>query len=237
MKILITNDDGYYATGINLLIEKASKLGEVFVVAPHSEQSATSHAIKVRQHMKYIKYDDHHYAIDSTTADCVRFAFYGLKLDVDLVLSGVNKGFNVGEDIWYSGTLSAVFESASLNKKAIGFSCDREGFEGFIDKFDEIMKYFEDNKLFDYGNLYNVNIPRNPQGIRITHQGNCNFENYFLIEEDKIYQDGYPIHEKDKSRMNIDVSCVMNDYISITPLTSDRTDINVYKMLKSKLDK
>lgn len=238
MRILITNDDGYNAEGIKLLIEKAQKYGEVFVVAPMNEQSAMSHAITVRRKIRYIEYDDHHYSIDSTTADCVRFASYGLKLDYDMVFSGVNKGFNVGEDIWYSGTLSAVFESDSVGKKAIGFSCDKEGFDGFIKCFDEVMEYINQNKLLDYCNLYNINFPINPKGILITHQGKCNFDNYFNFEGDYVYQDGYPSHDNNKLKLEIDVPCVMNDYISITPMTSDRTDFNAYNCIKKKcLDK
>lgn len=235
MKILVTNDDGYNATGIKLLIEKAKKYGEVFVVAPINEQSAMSHAITVRRKIKYVKYDDHSYAIDSTTADCVRFASYGLKLDFDIVFSGVNKGFNVGEDIWYSGTLSAVFESDSIRKKAIGFSCDKEGFDGFIEWFDKVMEFINKNKLFDYCNLYNINFPINPKGILLTHQGKCNFDNYFNFDGDYVYQDGYPSHDNNKLKLDIDVPCVMNDYISITPMTSDRTDFNAYEAIKNKL--
>lgn len=235
MRILVTNDDGYNAEGIKLLIEKASKYGEVFVVAPMFEQSAMSHALTVRKKIKYVKYDDHHFSIDSTPADCVRFAYYGLKLDFDIVFSGVNKGFNVGEDIWYSGTLAAVFECDSINKPAIGFSCDKNGFDGFIKSFDMVMEYIKNNKLLDYCQLYNVNFPIKTKKILLTHQGKCNFDNYFIFDEDGVCQDGYPKHENSKLKLDIDVPCVMNDYISITPLTSDRTDLTAYKSLKNKL--
>ena len=235
MRILITNDDGINAIGIKLLIEKAKKYGEIYVVAPKEEMSATSHAINVRGKIEYKKIDDRTYYVASTPGDCVRFAYYGLKLDFDMIFSGVNKGFNVGEDIWYSGTVAAVFEANSLKKKAIAFSCDRESFDGFITHFDEVMDYIYNNHLFDYCELLNVNFPKNPKGIRITRQGLCNFITYFDTDEHYTSQEGYPNFENDIDKLHYDTSCVMNDYISITPLTSDRTNIKAYEKMSKDL--
>ena len=235
MRILITNDDGIEAYGIKLLIERARKYGDVIVVAPKNEMSATSHAINVRTYFEYKQIDSNTYYVDSTTADCIRFAYYGLKLDFDMIFSGVNKGFNVGEDIWYSGTLSAVFESDSLKKRAIAFSCDRESFDGFVKEFDNVMKYIEDNKLFDYCEMLNVNFPKDPKGIKITRQGECNFITYYDFDGNKAMQQGIPTFENDLDKLEFDTSCVMNDYISITPLTSNRTDLIAYKKMIDNL--
>lgn len=238
MKILITNDDGYNAIGLKILVEKARKYGEVTVIAPMVEQSAMSHAIKVRGGFEYKKIDDFDnvtaYYINSTPADCVRFAYYGLKLDFDIIFSGINCGFNLGEDILYSGTVSAVFEAASIKKKAIAFSADRDSFSGADEYFDEALKYIFNNHLLDVGDLYNVNFPINCHGIKITKQGGCNFDTFFNIKEKEAFQLGNPTFEKDKDKLCLDTCCVMNDYVSITPLTSDRTNKEVYDLLMNK---
>ena len=144
LKILVTNDDGIDAIGLQFLVEHAKKYGKVFVVAPKYEQSAKSQAIEVRKSFECKKVDKFDgvdtYVIDSTPADCVRFAKYGLHLDYNIVLSGINKGFNLGEDIWYSGTVAATYEAVSTKAKAIAFSVVKDSNDGF--------KYFED--VMDY---------------------------------------------------------------------------------------
>ena len=126
LKILISNDDGIYAEGISLLINEAKKYGSVMVVAPKEEQSGKSHALTLRKPMEIKKIDLYEgvesYYVDSTPADCVRYAYYGMNYDFDILLSGVNKGYNVGDDIMYSGTTAAAFEASSMGKKAIAFS-------------------------------------------------------------------------------------------------------------------
>lgn len=238
MRILITNDDGLYADGLRILVEKAKKYGEVYVVAPKVEQSAKSHAINIRTGIECEKVSLFEgvdcYAVNSSPADCVRYAFYGLKLDIDLVLSGVNKGYNLGEDIMYSGTCAAIFETESIKKNGIAFSCQKDSFDGAMKYFDEVFDFFKNNNLFKYNRIYNVNFPRISKGIRITKQGGCNFITYFE-SEDKLhyYQKGDPIFEKSVEKLYLDTSCVMNDYISITPLTSDRTNLEVYNKIKN----
>ena len=144
IKILVTNDDGIDAVGLEYLVKVASKYGSVTVVAPKYEQSAKSQAIEVRKSFECKKIERFTgidtYVIDSTPADCVRFAKYGLHYDFDLVLSGINRGYNMGEDIWYSGTVSATFEAVSAKAKAIAFSVSKKSTEGY--KFvDYVMNY------------------------------------------------------------------------------------------------
>ena len=103
MKILITNDDGIKAEGIKLLVELSKKYGEILVVAPSQEQSAKSHCIEIKKGINVTKVEEFEgitcYSLDSTPADCVRFATYGLKYDYDIVFSGINRGYNLGDDI------------------------------------------------------------------------------------------------------------------------------------------
>lgn len=238
MRIIITNDDGIYAEGLKLLVEKAKNYGEVIVVAPKEEQSAKSHAINIRSKIECEKVDLFDgidcYAINSSPADCVRYAFYGLKLDIDLVLSGINRGYNLGEDIMYSGTCAAIFETESIKKNGISFSCAKDSFEGAIKYFDEVFEYFKKNDLFKFNKIYNVNFPKNSKGIKVTKQGGCNFITYFESDDNlNYYQKGNPIFETSLDKLYLDTSCVMNDYISITPLTSDRTNLEVYNKIKN----
>ena len=135
LKILITNDDGIDAIGLSYLVEHAKKYGEVTVVAPKIEQSAKSQSINIRESFKCEKIDKFDgvltYQIDSTPTDCIRYAKYGLHLDYDLVLAGINKGYNIGEDIWYSATVSVCYEAVSTKAKAISFSVIKSSNEGY----------------------------------------------------------------------------------------------------------
>ena len=126
MRILITNDDGINAPGIRMLAEWARSIGEVTVVAPKVEQSGMSHAIQFVKPIEIKKVDlidgVEAWQMDSTPADCVRFGIVGLKREYDLVLSGINRGVNVGIDLMYSGTVAAIFEAGRLGHRGIAFS-------------------------------------------------------------------------------------------------------------------
>ena len=237
MKILITNDDGIFSEGLSLLVEKAKKYGNVFVVAPKEEQSAKSHMINIRSGIECKKIDlfdgvDAYY-VDSSPGDCVRFAYYGLKLDYDIVFSGINKGLNLGEDIMYSGTCAAIFETESTGRKGIAFSCEKDSFEGAIKYFDDVMDYILENDLFSYNKIYNVNFPKESKGINITRQGGCNFDTFFESEDGvTFFQRGIPTFEESKDKLHLDTASLMTGYITITPLTSDRTNLNVFEKIR-----
>lgn len=235
-KILITNDDGIQAEGIKLLIKEATKYGTVLVVAPKTEQSAKSHALTLRTHFEVGKIDTlgvDAYYVDSTPADCVRYAYYGLNYDFDILLSGVNKGYNVGYDIMYSGTCAAAFEASSLNKISIAVSSHADSFEGFINYASMVYKFFKDNKLIDKWQMYNINFPISPKGIRVTSQGYCNFVTYFVDNGNGKCQVGDNITDNNPNNLHLDTSCVMNNYVSITPLTHERTKYEVYDTIKN----
>lgn len=236
MRILITNDDGIFAPGIKLLVQKAVKYGEVIVVAPEWEQSAKSQSINLRRGLKFKRFEDMApgvvtYAIDSTPADCVRFARYYLKDQFDIVFSGINNGYNLGEDILYSGTVGAATEAVMAHSKAIAFSCTYNNFTEIEKRFDQIMDFIFKYELLEKGTFYNVNVPLNAQGIKITHQGHTNYENNFALEEGVVWQKGRPSFDKDISGTS-DVYAINHNYISITPLTVNRTDLKVYEIIK-----
>ncbi len=237
MKILITNDDGIENIGIRLLAEWAKKLGEVTVVAPKKEQSAKSHSIDLANaiEIKKVPFMDGvtAYSVDSTPADCVRFGF--LSLDkFDLVLSGINYGINVGVDIMYSGTVAAIFEGARMGAKGIAFSaffgCQEQAAKHLDAAYDYIMK----NGLLDVNPIYNVNIPNESKGVRITYQGSPYFSDRFISagEENMYRQDGDIIPDECPNDLNRDTVAVCSGYISITPLLATRTNMEIFEKYK-----
>ena len=118
MRILITNDDGINAKGLLPLAQWAQRLGDVTVIAPKVEQSGKSHGIEIHKAFEVKKVDFapgiEAYSVDSTPADCVRIAILGMKKQFDLVISGINRGLNIGRDTIYSGTVGAIFEANAL---------------------------------------------------------------------------------------------------------------------------
>ena len=175
MKILITNDDGIQAAGLIPLVKWATKLGQVTVAAPKVEQSGKSHSFEIRNpfEVKQVQLapDVTIWSVDSTPADCVRIAVLGMKMEFDLVISGINRGLNIGSDIMYSGTVAAASEGVNLGIPSVAISTTWANYPTATEKLDEILAYFREHDLFSIHTLYNVNIPTETKGIRITHQG------------------------------------------------------------------
>lgn len=239
MKILISNDDGIEAEGIKILTNWAKKLGEVTVSAPKMQQSAKSHAINFHDHIEVhqVPYIDGvtAYVVDSTPVDSLRFAILGLKKHYDLILSGVNKGFNIGEDILYSGTAANIFEASLHGYKGIAFSTDPRDFSEATKRLDEIYDYFVKHDLFAHNDIYNVNIPLNSKGIKWTKQGGAYFTDEFVkIDETHYHQQGHSIY-KLNTDYTLDTDAVMNGYIAITPMSTRRDNTEVFNKLKKQL--
>lgn len=235
MRILLTNDDGINAPGILALAKWAMTLGEVTVVAPKIEQSGKSHGIEIVRPMEIKKVDFPlnlpAYAVDSTPADCVRYAVKGLGLTFDLVISGINRGFNVGEDIMYSGTVGAIFEANAMNIPAMAFSADPSGLEDAAEHLGRVYRFMCDHRLFETHNLYNINIPKNPQSIRITRQGGPYYKDHFVSKGGDMYlQEGYSVFEA-VGNPALDTEATLSGHISILPLTLERTHMAVYQSL------
>ena len=240
MKILIVNDDGVFAPGIKPLVAFAKTKGEVTVVAPKNEQSGKSHAINFTTPIEIKKIDLFEnvetYSMDSTPADCVRFGIMGLKKEYDLVLSGINRGVNLGVDMIYSGTVAAVFEAAYWNHRAIAFSTYPDTKDYAASKLEEVFKFFDENHLFDHALTYNVNIPGNSKGIKITKQGSPYFNDGFKnVGENLFLQTGERIPDEHPDNLDYDTVAVEKGYISLTPLTLSRVDEKAYNSLKSIL--
>ena len=234
MRILITNDDSVSAAQLPNLIRWCQKLGEVTVVVPEFEQSGKSHGIQLMHAFKAeqrMLEEFQVWTVDSTPADCVRFAVMGLHMEFDLVISGVNRGCNMGLDVMYSGTVAAIYEAAALGIPAVALSVPYPNYENATDHLDMVWDYFTENKLMEKHTLYNVNIPLNPKGICITRQGVPYYTDDFDPREGTLYMPVGRCIRENKGDLTVDTDCVVSGYISITPMTLTRTDMAVFNLL------
>ena len=236
MRILITNDDGIQGEGLLHLVKWAQKLGEVVVAAPKVEQSAKSHAIQIHERFEVKKVEYlpgvTAYTVDSTPADCVRIMALGMHEPFDLVLSGINRGLNLGYDIMYSGTVAAVFEACALGMKAIAVSTAPAAISTAWERLDRVWEYFQKHQLLNRHDAYNVNIPASGEDIRITCQGGPYFSDDFQPEENDFYRPkGIPVYKPSNSCFDTD-TVLTDGMISVMPLTIQRVDFAVYDDLK-----
>lgn len=240
MKILITNDDGIQAAGLPALVAWAKKYGEVTVIAPKVEQSAKSHAIEIHRPFRLEPVELCEgvtaFSLDSTPADCVRYGILGRNEKFDLVISGINRGLNVGVDIIYSGTVAAVYEANNLGVKAIALSTAPSYYAEAAKHLDAIYSYITENKLLDVCDMYNVNIPVNPGKMVITRQGGNYYSDNFTLSYGMVTPHGVDVFQPCADD-TVDTDCVLRcGNISIMPLNNNRTDMAVYQKLASELN-
>ncbi len=237
MRILITNDDCITSPILPILAKWALKHGEVTLVAPKTEQSAKSQSIDFHHQIEVKKVDlvegIECYTVDSTPADCVRFAVTGLKREFDLVISGVNRGYNLGWDIAYSGTVGAILEAHRYGINGLALSTDFDILLESEQYFDTVFEYINERKLYDYNELYNVNIPHGtPKGIRMTKMGKMFYTDEFThIEGDMYQQFGGPV-KREFAGIDTDIDAVQSGYISVTPIQYDKTNMKAFEQLK-----
>ncbi len=243
MRILIVNDDGIDAPGIRHLAAWAKRFAEVTVCAPKLEQSGKSHAINFITPFEIKRCDMgpdiEAYTVDSTPADCTRFGIIGLGRKYDLVLSGINHGVNMSGDIVYSGTVGAIFEAEHARHTAMALSVAKGEPLPDFSVLDEIFDFVKSNRLFEYSSLYNINIPKNPIGIKITRQGDAYFSDSFYHTDagrkngdDGIYiQRGEAIDDTEPGDTSRDTVAFREGFISITPMTIDRTNSSAFSKL------
>lgn len=240
MKILVVNDDGIYGRNLKILVNYLKKIyDEIMVVAPSTEQSAMSHRINIHGPIKLTKHDDLFdgvltYSIDSTPADCVKFAVDNLKYDFDLVFSGINDGLNLGDDISYSGTVAAILEANYYDKRGIALSVVKGQTSGIEESLDAFFQDFLKNDIYIRYKTFNVNLPINPKGIKYVPQGYGNYEYYFTSEGDNIYIPRIRPKYQKRNIIETDQDAYYNNYISVTPLTVDKTDYQVLNKINNK---
>lgn len=246
MRILLTNDDGIFAKGIEALYESLARAHEVTVVAPETEQSAVGHAITwlspLRVNMAKRNGGFFGYALTGTPADCVKIAVNEL-LDPapEIVVSGINLGANVGVNVIYSGTVSAATEGAVLGLPSIAVSIDAftpTDFSAATEFIPRLVAAIEKNGL-PPGISLNVNVPNLPaseiRGVRITRQGNMkSVERYDRRTDPRDHTYYWLCNssiEKDLDP-DADSSALAAGYISVTPIQHDLTGYSALKGLK-----
>ena len=235
MNILITNDDGAQAAQLVPLIRWCQTKGNVTVVVPKYEQSAKSHSIEIRKayEIKQVELAPGipAWTVDSAPADCIRFANKCLDTRFDLVISGVNRGYNLGQDIMYSGTFAAASEAVNKGMKAIALSTSIKYYDQALGHMDEIFRYIEENRLLELHDLYNINIPVDPKGFRITRQGGPSFSEDFAPIGNDLYEPTGVPRRAVGTDIECDIGAVAQGYISVSPMTTDRTDLTMFRKL------
>lgn len=238
MRFLCTNDDGILAHGLESLVRAAQQIGDVTVVAPDREQSATSHSLTLHHPLRAVQRGENRYQVDGTPTDCVMLAIEMLMPDKpDFVLSGINHGQNMGEDVLYSGTVAAAMEGLALGIRSIAISyaggdlrADISKLEQQVDVLVPLLRHLTGLTKFPADTLLNVNLPpvpvREVKGVKLTRLGRRVYSNSIRPMTDPW---GRPIYwigggeitwaGDDRS----DFQAIRDGYVSVTPLHLDLT--------------
>jgi 5'-nucleotidase len=239
-RILVTNDDGVNSEGIRILANALAPLGEITIVAPIQEASAIGHALTLRRPLRIETVAPKIYAIDGTPTDCVNIAItHILKAKPDLIVSGINKGWNLGDDVTYSGTVSGALEGALLLIPSIAVSAERVKDDAEWEPSAKAAATVA-QAVLDYGmpkfTLLNINVPTGAnKGFRVTAQAKRNHITVVSERMDPRHRPYYWIEEgtnewepHDRS----DYQAVRDGYISITPLQPDMTAYDALKYVE-----
>ena len=233
MRILISNDDGYQAPGIISLANALSSLADTTVVAPDRNRSAASNSLTLENPIRAKIQDNGFYCVDGTPTDCVHLAITGLLQDEpDMVISGINSGANMGDDVLYSGTVAAAFEGRHLGYPSIAVSLNGHEllhFDTAATIVAELVSNLQSNSI-PMDSILNINVPDVPlaevKGIQATRLGQRHKAEPVVKMTDPrglpIYWVGPPGPEQDAGP-GTDFHAVRNGYVSITPLQVDLT--------------
>lgn len=247
MRMLLTNDDGVFSEGIRVLYKYLKNLGKIYVVVPETEKSATSHSINLSFPLRVneIKMDNFScYIVNGTPVDCVKIGIKKIIKDkIDFVISGINRGPNLGMDILYSGTVAAAFEGAILGIPSLAISiADYKNFK-FETAASITVKILEKLKeiKFPQDTILNINIPNKNineiKGIKITYQSKARFEEKYEKRKDprgNVYFWLKGNFKEIEGEKESDVEAIKTGYVSITPLHLDLTNFSFLNQLKEK---
>jgi 5'-nucleotidase len=245
MRILISNDDGVHAPGIKVLEQELSKLGQVWVVAPLEEKSTAGHSLTLHKPLRIARIaalGEHYYGVSGSPADCINLGIRQLRITPDVVVSGINRGANLGQDIYYSGTVSAAREACILGipSMAVSLAIDFD-----LRKREESFHYLAAARmarktlgLIDWARLpshtlLNLNVPdatlSKIKGLRLTRQGFRLYSGSILKRKDHRGKDYYWVggrYKGFKREDGTDCAAVAAGYASLTPLKLDTTDFD-----------
>ena len=244
MRILVTNDDGYLAVGIGVLASAATGLGEVTVVAPDREQSATSHSLTLRYPLRVREAAANIKVVDGTPTDCVVLALGAvLGEKPDFVLSGINHGPNLGDDVLYSGTVAAAMEATILGVPAIALSytgADAENLPEWEHTIHALLEQLLKREDFPPETLFNVNLPAVPpkevRGIQVTALGRRAYVGSLTRALDPSGREYFWIgggESKWWGGPEVDFRAVHSGYISVTPLHLDLTNYSLLEQTRN----
>jgi len=234
MRILVANDDGIYSPGLAMLARVATRFGDVRVVAPDVEQSSASHAITASRPLSYRPVTNiegiEAYRVNGTPADCVALGVHNWK-DVDLVLSGVNIGVNLGNALWHSGTLAAAKQATLFGLRGIALSTPSTWRGGDEPDFEALAPHVE--RVLDLlipqadARLLNVNLPPSPRGMAWTRQAVRHYDGRVVPDEDPMGRPNFwfTIVPIEQTEPGTDLWAMERSFISITPLGLDLTDL------------
>ncbi|MDB0021125.1 5'/3'-nucleotidase SurE [Candidatus Pseudothioglobus singularis] len=244
MRILISNDDGYKADGIIQLAKSLSEIAEVIVVAPSENKSAASSSLTIGKPLKPIQIEKNIYAIDATPSDCVHLALCGfIRESIDLVVTGINFGANLGDDVIYSGTVAGAIEGRFLGLPSIAMSlasweCRHFETAGNVAK---LLVNQIDKAPLAYNTIINVNVPDIPmseiKGIKGTRLGNRHKSEPSIqdLKDPSLYWIGENGKEADNGE-GTDFHAVSNNFVSVTPLQIDLTKYPELKQVSEWLE-
>ena len=244
MRVLISNDDGYKADGIIQLAKSLSEIAEVIVVAPSENKSAASSSLTIGKPLKPIQIKKNIYAIDATPSDCVHLALCGfIKESIDLVVTGINFGANLGDDVIYSGTVAGAIEGRFLGLPSIAMSlasweCNNFETAGNVAK---LLVNQIDKAPLAYNTIINVNVPDVPmseiKGIKSTRLGNRHKSEPSIqdLKDPALFWIGENGKEADNGE-GTDFHAVSNNFVSVTPLQIDLTKYPELKQVSEWLE-
>jgi len=241
-KILLTNDDGIDAPGLKVIESAVKDLGKVYVVAPSQNQSAASHSFTLRKPIKICQLQENWYSVEGTPTDCVLIAHHGLfKKTINLVISGINDGPNMGDDVLYSGTVAAAIEGTILGIPSIAISYRKDGYNTDVAKklITKLAKELLKNGL-PKKTLLNINIPEGTvKGIKVTRMGKRIYKDMAILGNHPNGVVSYTIDGELSWEIEseTDFEAVENNYISITPLHLDMTDYHEIASFRKKFSK
>lgn len=246
MRILVSNDDGVLAPGIRALAKELASIAQIEVVAPDRNRSGASNSLTLTRPLSVKKMDNGHYAVEGTPTDCVHLGVTGfLEPGFDMVVSGINDGANLGDDILYSGTVAAAMEGRHLGLPAIALSLvgdEVSHYETAALIAKQLVLKLQTNSLPSQ-TILNVNVPNVPldkiKGIQVTRLGSRHCAEPIIKDFDprgrQIYWIGRPGMEDD-SGIGTDFYAVNSGYVSITPIHLDMTNYKLFDQLSNWLD-
>lgn len=231
MNILLSNDDGVKSPGLRLLAKRLSKNHNVIIVAPNDNRSGASTSLTVRKPVtikeEFFNDDIKTYSTTGSPADCVKMAHHLIKdFKIDLVVSGINNGYNIGTDIYYSGTMGAAFQGAILGYKSIAFSISYNS--NFLTEYIDLAINIIEKISCQSHIVWNVNFPAvSPleiKGIKYTSVGDVLYSDYYEQCGDNSYQLKGELLYNPNCENDCDVNLIRDGYVTISPVSMDRTD-------------